>query len=254
MPIWRYGLTKLSSRGQNCLLFIYFLFYFIFFFFWFSLTSLSRLFQLIWDGPISRWGENGRTPRKTTRHTRKQNLEEIDRRKLMFFEQLCNLPSHLLVKEFFIHRLMNYFDNPRRQVGFIPDMHRILEKYSLTFALQDFMEHGRFLSKYSWKRLLTERMSSQCRNELLLKANDSASLTRFLKIHDSPEPYMLYHVVRETPKLYKYGKLAVRLLGFLFSGDYTMVCRSCGVVTILNKKRNATIGNREFSSLRVKRW
>ena len=82
--------------------------------------------------------------------------EEIDRRKLMFFEQLCNLPSHLLVKEFFIHRLMNYFDNPRRQVGFIPDMHRILEKYSLTFALQDFMEHGRFLSKYSWKRLLKE--------------------------------------------------------------------------------------------------
>ena len=45
-----------------------------FFFFWFSLTSLSRLLQLIWDGPISRWGENGRTPRKTTWHTRKQNL------------------------------------------------------------------------------------------------------------------------------------------------------------------------------------
>ena len=67
---------------------------------------------------------------------------------------------------------MNYFDNPRRQVGFILDMHRILEKYSLTFALQDFMEDGRFLSKYSWKRLLKERMSSQCRNELLLKANE----------------------------------------------------------------------------------
>ena len=42
---------------------------------------------------------------------------------------------------------------------------------------------------------------------------------------------MLYRVIRETPKLYEYGKLAVRLLGFLFSGDYTMVCRSCGVVT-----------------------
>ena len=40
----------------------------------FSFTSLSRLFQLIWDGLISRWGENGRTPRKTTWHTRKQNL------------------------------------------------------------------------------------------------------------------------------------------------------------------------------------
>ena len=35
-------------------------------FFLFSFTSLSRLFQLIRDWPISRWGENGRTPRKTT--------------------------------------------------------------------------------------------------------------------------------------------------------------------------------------------
>ena len=32
----------------------------------FSFTSLSRLFQLISDGPISRWGENGRTPKKHT--------------------------------------------------------------------------------------------------------------------------------------------------------------------------------------------
>ena len=155
----------------------------------------------------------------------------------MFFEQLCNLPSHLLVKEFFIHRfihrLMNYFDNPRRQVGFIPDMHRILEKYSLTFALQDFMEHGRFLSKYSWKRLLTERMSSQCRNELLLKANDSASLTRFLKIHDSPEPYMLYHVIRETPKLCKWqvSSPSIGFFCFLVIILWYIVCRSCGVVT-----------------------
>ena len=50
---------------------------------------------------------------------------EIDRRKLIFFEQLCNLPSHLRVKELFIHRMINYFDNPSRQVRFIPDIHRM---------------------------------------------------------------------------------------------------------------------------------
>ena len=39
----------------------------IFFFFClFSLTSLSRLFHLIGDRPISRWGENGKFPRRTT--------------------------------------------------------------------------------------------------------------------------------------------------------------------------------------------
>ena len=46
-------------------------------FFKFRFTSLLRLFQLIWDGPISVWGENGRSPKKKkkkTPYTRKQNL------------------------------------------------------------------------------------------------------------------------------------------------------------------------------------
>ena len=92
-------------------------------------------------------------------------------------------------------------------------------------------------------------MSSQCRNELLLKAN--ASLTRFLKIHDSPEPYILYHVIRETPKLYNYGKLAIRLLGFLFSGDYTMVCRSCGVIT---SKLTMKLSNKIVAEFNLPFW
>ena len=70
--------------------------------------------------------------------------EEIDRLKPMFLNSYVICQAIYLLKKFFIHRLVNYFDNPRRQVVFIPDMHSILEKYSLTFALQDFMEHGRF--------------------------------------------------------------------------------------------------------------
>ena len=157
---------------------------------------------------------------------------EIDRRKLIFFEQLCNLPSHLRVKELFIHRMINYFDNPRRQVGFIPDIHRILEKYSLSYVMQEFIENVTSMSKYSWKRILKVKISSLSRDELLLKANDSVSLSRFLDIHNSSEPYLLYKIIKEFPTIYKYGKLAVRLLGFMFSDNYyIMVCRSCGDVT-----------------------
>ena len=73
-------------------------------------------------------------------------------------------------------------------------------------------------------------MTSLSRDELLLKANDSVSLSRFLDIHNSSEPYLLYKSIQETPTIYKYGKLAVRLLGFMFSDNYIMVCRSCGDV------------------------
>ena len=123
--------------------------------------------------------------------------------------------------------MINYFDNPSRQLGFIPDIHRIFEKYSLSYVI----ENGTFISKYSWKRILKVKMSSLRRDELLLKANDSVSLSRFLDIQNSSEPYLLYKIIKEAPRIYKYGMLAVRLLGFMFSGNYIMVCRSCGDVT-----------------------
>ena len=127
--------------------------------------------------------------------------------------------------------MINYFDNSRRQVGFIPDIHRILDKYSFSYVMQEFIENGIFMSKYPWKRILKVKISSISRAELLLKANDSVSLSRFLDIHNSSEPYLLYKIIKETPTIYKYGKLAVRLLSFMFSGSYIMVCRSCGDVT-----------------------
>ena len=181
---------------------------------------------------------------------------EVDRRKLIFLEQLCNLPSHLHVKELFIHRLINYFENPRRQLGFIPDICRILEKYSLSYVLQGFLENGIFVSKYAWKRLLKEKMSSLDREELLRKATESTSLTRFLGIHNSSEPYMLYRISKETPKIYQYVKLSGRLLGFMFSGERRLFCRSCGMLTnkltehiLLFCKENEFFRNKLWESL-----
>ena len=93
---------------------------------------------------------------------------------------------------------INYFENPRRQLGFIPDIYRILDKYSSSYVLQWFLENAIFVSKYSWKSLsLKENMSSIGRDELLQKAVDSASLACFLGIHNSPEPYLLYRVRKE---------------------------------------------------------
>ena len=90
--------------------------------------------------------------------------------------------------------------------------------------MQEFIENGTFMSKYSWKRILKVKVSSLSRDELLLKGNDSVSLSRFLDIHNSSERCLLYKIIKETPTIYKYGKLAVRLLGFMFTGtvDLTM--------------------------------
>ena len=119
--------------------------------------------------------------------------------------------------------------------------------------MQEFIENGTFMSKYSWKRIIKVKMSSLSRDELLLKANDSVSLSRFLDIHNSSEPYLLYKIIKETPRIYKYGKLAVSLLGFMFSGNYIMACRSCGDVT--NKlTEHAILFCKENDNFRTKLW
>ena len=61
-----------------------------------------------------------------------QNIEhEIDYRKLVFLRQLCCLPLDYTAKEIFLYRLVNFNGRVSSQRGFIPDIHRILGKYSV---------------------------------------------------------------------------------------------------------------------------
>lgn len=153
---------------------------------------------------------------------------EIDRRKLIFLEQLCNLPSHLRVKEFFIHRMVSFDKNSSSQLGFIPDIFRLLGKYSLTSTLHTFLEIGSFMTKNAWKRLLRDKFLNVGRDTSLQRVSNSESFSRFMDIHSLDKPYILYDISKESRKYLKNTKLAVRLLGLMFSGKKCTICRSCG--------------------------
>lgn len=156
---------------------------------------------------------------------------EIDKRKLLFLEQICNLPSHLRVKELFIHRLVLYNENSVRQMGFIPDIYRLLGKYSLKYVLESFLEHGTFISKFAWKRLVHEKLSVTYSEDLLQKISSSESLSRFMLIHCGYCPYNMYQISKETPKYIRTTKIAVRLLGLMFNFQTRLACRACGVLS-----------------------
>ena len=62
---------------------------------------------------------------------------EIDYRKMVFFlGQLCRLTSDCTIKQIFMYRLSHYTENSHLQRGFIPDIYRILEKYTLIHSLE----------------------------------------------------------------------------------------------------------------------
>ena len=57
-------------------------------------------------------------------------ISEIDRKKFIFLGQLCRLPPGVIQKQLFNHRLFSVFHASDVQYGFIPDILRILDKYS----------------------------------------------------------------------------------------------------------------------------
>ena len=73
------------------------------------------------------------------------------------------------------------------------------------------------MSKNSWKRILRVKFLNAGRDDLLQRVNNSDALARLTNIPSSDKPYILYSISKETPK-YKNTKLAVRLLGPMFSG------------------------------------
>ena len=86
---------------------------------------------------------------------------EIDARKLLFLGRLCRLDYDALPKKIFLTRLMSFMlDLSNKQNGFIPDIVTILHLYDLANYLQDWLYHGIFPTKDSWKKIVRRAVKS----------------------------------------------------------------------------------------------
>ena len=85
---------------------------------------------------------------------------EIDKRKLIFFGQLCRHSVNHFSRDIFYFRLMHYITNTNRQKGFFHDISRILHKYSLDGAIENFFNTGSFPTKETWKHIIKTKINS----------------------------------------------------------------------------------------------
>ncbi|MCG8048788.1 MAG: reverse transcriptase family protein [Candidatus Thiodiazotropha taylori] len=152
---------------------------------------------------------------------------DIDYRKLIFFGQLCNLPHQYCVKEFFIHRLVDYKSNAGIVKGFLPDIYRILGKYSLLEPLNRFLSDGVFMSKQAWKHAVRENMKRDNDLQLQLKTENSESLQSVTRIAQVNKEFILWEISREYPKYLPFIQKAVRMLGFMLSRNWVQTCSNC---------------------------
>ena len=147
---------------------------------------------------------------------------EIDYKTLVFLGQVCRLSGGHRVKEIFIHRLAHFKESPAKQLGFLPDIYRILNKYSVVDILDGYMQTGCFPNKFYWKNIVREKINALHRDEMLMRITASESVFRIFKVHTKipfhPHVFLLFCI--ECPRYKKYVHLAIRLIGLMFCGKW----------------------------------
>lgn len=154
---------------------------------------------------------------------------EIDKRKLLFFGQLCRLDNDTTVKKLFIHRLCDYKNHSSRVRGFIPDICRIINKYDLNDILNAYCNAGVSPTKATWKRIVSGNIKLNQLSSLRSRIMSDSSLCDYLLIQALTEvsPCHFWLLSKSNRGMLKFSQAGVKLTHLLFSKPYIQECKKC---------------------------
>jgi hypothetical protein len=156
---------------------------------------------------------------------------EIDKRKLLFFGQLCQLDTNKKAKIVFVTRLIKFMNSPRKQRGFIPDIYRIFGKYHLTSFLIDYVHSASFPSISCWKNIIKKHISTQVDFEYHNKSISDNCIREFISIHNEFIPCSIWRFCEIYRDYLTYCRTVVVIMSKLFSRDYDTICIKCKMST-----------------------
>ena len=153
---------------------------------------------------------------------------EIDKRKLTFFGQLCRHSVNHFSRDIFYYRLMHYVNNSGVQRGFFHDISRILHKYSLDGALEDFISTGLFPSKETWKRIVKYKINYFYLNNNKIQMESDSLLKDFRVVKDDDLSLSrIWQLSKIFPPFHNKCQRTVVLLNRLFYDTFTKQCTKC---------------------------
>ena len=158
---------------------------------------------------------------------------EIDRRKLVFLGQLCNLRNDNIIKEIFVNRLTYYLNFTSKATGFVPDIYRICKKYNLLFALDSYVSHGNFPCKATWKRIIDSNIMISHMSTFQSRVNSDVDLNIFQIVQSEQygTPSHIWLLSKNDRSKLKYSQIIVKLINRLFSRPYITNCIECNRLT-----------------------
>jgi hypothetical protein len=158
------------------------------------------------------------------------NIETmIDKRKLLFFGQLCNAKDSLRIKDIFVNRLLQYMNKPRASIGFMPDLYRIFGKYKLTHFLTEFINKAIFPTKTSWKTIVKNSMKAYIDFDFKSKIINNINTSQFYQMHSENIPCILWNFSSIYREQLDFCMTAMSVLSRLFSRKFNSICMSCSL-------------------------
>ena len=155
---------------------------------------------------------------------------EIDKRKLLFFGQLCYVSETKMLKIMFIQRFVKFLNSPRNALGFMPDIYRIFGKYKLTKYLLDFAESATFPKLPLWKKIINRAITDHTNEEYRNRLIGDETLTKYLLFHSEYTPSNAWRFAQLYRDYLPYCKTLILLIGRLFSRKYLTSCPKCHII------------------------
>ena len=123
----------------------------------------------------------------------------VNKRKLLFFGNLCRAESTSLHKHVLLQRLFSFlYGCAQKALGFIPDIYRLLIQYDLVHWIDEFLLHQQFPSKLHWKKIVIEKIEEAEANAWRLGISSKPELEIYGYAHQNLQPLSLWKTAKRN--------------------------------------------------------
>ena len=123
----------------------------------------------------------------------------IDSQKLLFLGTLCRVPPNEVCYKLYLLRLFQYDICNTTHLGFVSDIHLILDKYDLTAYLATFKTSGVFPSKQIWKTMCYRAVHAREESTWVDRMDASSDFTTFKQCHSHLRQSNIWTVAKLHP-------------------------------------------------------
>ena len=157
----------------------------------------------------------------------------IDRQKLLFLGQLLNLSPKYLPRHLLVTRILEYkYSCNPTNLGFVPDIFRLLKKYGLISYISNFLVSYNFVKSHVWKKVVKSSINEYEINQWHNRLDSDPTLELFRCVQIEFRPHPIFALWRSNPNYREACLLFIKALSIVrvnvLCTSPNVLCEKCG--------------------------